>query len=305
MEIYRKRLVLQIGIVIIAFIVIDWVFGKYFDSKVTETNCGTYKKISDYFFSRKNYDIIILGNSRAVHQYIPSVFENKLHNKALNAGMEGTGLYYYNVLIRYYLQFHQPKMFIIDINNRELEASVVGDKYTAVKFLVPYFNTVPEIKDILKLSLPERICFSSNLYRYNTKFYNIYKNNVQCFGDSDFKGYTPFYGNAKRDIRLYKDAAKPIDAERITILNSIIDECKKRNIKLLFVFSPKQFDDRKTQSRSILNSIFKKHNLNVLDFTTDSKFKNNSLFYDAAHLNHEGATLYSKLLSSTIKNMSL
>ncbi|WP_245536764.1 hypothetical protein [Solitalea canadensis] len=288
-----------------AFTLIDWAFGKYFDSKVVETNCGAYKKISDYFFSNKKYDLIILGNSRAVHQYIPTVFEKKLHTSALNAGMEGTGLYYYNVLIRYYLQSHQPKLFIIDINNRELEASIVGDKYTAVKFLVPYFNVVPETKEILNLSLIERICFTSNLYRYNTKFYNIYRNSAQCFEDSDFKGYSPFYGNAKRDIRIYEDSAKPIDSERISLLSSIIEECKKKNVKLLFVFSPKQFDDRRTPSRTILNSIFKKYDLDVLDFTTDSQFKNNSLFYDAAHLNHDGATIYSKLLSNKIKSLQL
>lgn len=44
MEFKKKRLLLQIGIVIMAFTLIDWAFGKYFDSKVVETNCGAYKK---------------------------------------------------------------------------------------------------------------------------------------------------------------------------------------------------------------------------------------------------------------------
>lgn len=301
-----KKLFFQLGIVVSIFGITDWVFGHYFDSKVTMTNCGDYKKIMDYFMTNKKYDIIIYGNSRALHQYVSSVFEKQLNKQTLNAGMEAAGIYYYNVLIRHTLNTNKPKLMIIDINNRELEGSVIGDKKTAERFLVPFFNVIPETRETLHLSLSDEICYTSNFFRYNTKFFNIYRNNNNTYcTDTDYHGYEPLYGSAMRNARNYLEKIKPIDNERIEIINSIIHECKTNGVKLFFVFSPKQFDDRKTESRAILNKIFEINNITTWDFTNHPDFKNKNLFYDAAHLNHAGAILYSEHLIQKIKEQEI
>ncbi|AFD06721.1 hypothetical protein [Solitalea canadensis] len=300
-----KRLFIQLGIIVIVFAATDWFIGRYFDSKIVKTNCGYYKKVKDYFMTDKKYDIIIYGNSRALHQYVPAVFAEQLNKNAFNAGMEAAGIYYYNVLIKHSLRNHQTRLMIIDINNRELESSLVGDKTNAERFLVPFFNIIPESKESLQLTLSDQICYTSNLYRYNTKFYNIFRNNNMRCRDIDCNGYEPLYGRGKRNARLYYSNTEPVDNERVALINSIIAECKANNVKLIFVFSPKQFDDRKTESRAILNAIFEKNNIPVFDFTNHSSFRDKNLFYDDAHLNHKGAVLYSKLLTQKIKEQEL
>lgn len=300
-----KKLLLQLGIIVSVFGITDWVFGHYFDSKIGETNCGYYKKIMDYFMTDKKYDIIIYGNSRALHQYVPDVFDKQLGVKTLNAGMEAAGIYYYHVLIRHSLNTNQPKLIIIDINNRELESSLVGDKKTAERFLVPFFNMFPETREGLQLSLPDKICYTSNFFRYNTKFFNIYRNNNAKCTDTDYNGYEPLYGSALRNARNYLEIKKTIDYDRVAIINSIIHDCRINRVKLLFVFSPKQFDDRKTESRAILNKIFEANNITNWDFTDHPDFKHKNLFYDAAHLNHAGAIHYSELLIQKIREQEI
>ncbi|UKJ07215.1 hypothetical protein [Solitalea lacus] len=295
-----RRLMLQLGLIIVVLIIVDRFVGNTLDSLIPRHKCGYYKKINTYLNSVNNYDIVIFGNSRGMHQYVPKVFEHSLNTKTINAGIDGAGLPYYKALIDFYLKRHKPKLIIIDINNRELEESIVGDKYNAIRFLSPFFTNEPELKQSLNLSFKDNIIQSSGLVRYNTRFYGIIKNCISCKDDIS-EGYKPFFGTAKRDLRNYRDPVGPIDNERIDDLESIIASCKEKGVKLLFIFSPKRnIDDRKFYSRKLLTKILEKHKLQYWDFTISDKFKAKQIFYDSAHLNHQGAVRFSDFISRKI-----
>ncbi|MCO4293664.1 hypothetical protein NF867_12395 [Solitalea sp. MAHUQ-68] len=293
------QLIKQLLLITFLLIIIDRSTGFYFDKLLPSVKCGYYGKINSYLSTVEAYDIIIYGNSRGMHQYVPKVFENNLSLRAINAGIDGAGLPFYKALIEYQLKHHKPKLIIIDINNRELESSIIGDKENALNYLSPFLASKPDLKASLALSTKDELLYNSGLYRYNTKFYGIIRS-LSC-SDKLQNGYSPYVGIAAKDMRDYKEPESGIDKERIELLESIIELCKQSNVKLLFVFSPKRdIDDRSFKSRKLLNNIFDKYNLPYWDFTVNDNFKAKNIFYDAAHLNQEGAALYSKFLSMKI-----
>lgn len=134
------------------------------------------------------------------------------------------------------------------------------------------------------------------------------------FPQLDYKGYIPLYGKLKtpkideniveqKSINSDKTSERIIDKNFVNVFRKFAVNIKDTNIRLVFVLSPvlKGGDFSDNQSISVLFEIAKKENIEIIDFSNNQYFvEKYDLFYDRLHLNHDGATLFSELLSDSL-----
>jgi hypothetical protein len=88
----------------------------------------------------------------------------------------------------------------------------------------------------------------------------------------------------------------------VNCFRSFIADAKAAGSKVFIVISPVHYLYKGSESIDTALAICKKNDVQLLDFSRDTTFlNNNKLFADRAHLNHEGAQLFTDMLLKRIK----
>ena len=116
------------------------------------------------------------------------------------------------------------------------------------------------------------------------------------------KGYKPLDRTWSDSLETKYPKPYPIDTIKTSMYKYFIQDCKAAGIKLVIVFSPTYVYYAKTEySVTIAKKIAKEENIRFFDFTNDTFFtKHPVLFDDPAHLNNNGALLFTNKLADSI-----
>ena len=120
------------------------------------------------------------------------------------------------------------------------------------------------------------------------------------------KGYSPLYGllDTTKNVSSNKDCSMVVDSLKLSYLGKMIELCKKNDITLVCMISPRyNFGDRIAEYDPAF-SLCERKGVPVCDYLNDSNFVvHPELFQDAAHLNHKGAVIYTQLVvKDVLKN---
>jgi hypothetical protein len=296
-----KRITLNIVIVILVVFVLDFAIGRilrYFYFK--ETSGLNYR--TTYSMETTQADILVFGASRANHHYIPEIFEDSLKMTFYNTGRDGMGVFYQLALLKSTLKRYTPKVVILDYTGG-LEK---GEKdYDRLSSLLPYYRTHEEIKKIIELKSPfESLKLISEIFPFNSQVLTIIIGNLEInkIRDYDNKGYIASYEEWQSKIDSISYTKYLVDSNKVNAFKEFIDISKNSGVKVFVSYSPIFLKINKLQEIDICNEICSSENVTFLDYTKDTLFLNNShLFSDAAHLNHNGAVLFSNLIVDKIK----
>jgi len=259
-------------------------------------------RVFDYFFiyfsDRKivnnidgDYDLIVLGNSRAKHNVIPNQLDTLLNISSANLGLPGSHPADLLYMLKYYLYFNKkPKIILVEIYEyfNELNANQISRQeflqYYNSNIISSYFNYC---EDNTFYNIP--------LYRYVKyrdlgwrEFYKtIIKNRNKSFIKD--KGYAPLYKKLSNDIIINK-----YNFDESILYNKHLDEiikiCRQNNIELIFFSSP----------------VFSNHNyklINILEnylpnyYNQTELLKEKMYFKDNMHINHRGAIIQTNDIS--------
>ena len=113
----------------------------------------------------------------------------------------------------------------------------------------------------------------------------------------------------KAKLTMKKYEAK-LDPETIILFEKFIAECKKQNIKLIFVYAPEYiegqiFTKNRGEVLSLYTNYSHKYNIPFYDYSTDAISYQKKYFYNTNHLNKTGAELFSTKLIDTLKHSSI
>ena len=291
-------------IFIFLLVFFDFILGSllrhfYFKIK-TGTQYGT-----TYSIENTKADILIFGSSRAVDQYVPSVFEDRLKLSYFNVGKEGESstLYHY-ALLKAILKRYTPKVVILDLFFGDLGKS--SAPYERLSSLAPYYKTHPEMRSVIELrGGNEKIKMLSHIYPFNSTIMNIIAGNLGFEDTKLTKGYyavSPSYFISKPIEIVDKSKKYQIDSIKLNVLKLFIEDCKKANTKLFIVCSP-VYEILIGMDFSILTikEIATANDINFYNFSKDSSFLNSpKLFYNTVHLNDSGAKIFSNKLVDKI-----
>ncbi len=121
----------------------------------------------------------------------------------------------------------------------------------------------------------------------------------------DLKGFYPEKGYKKKNhlTTADKPAHFAFDSLKISYLERMADDCKARNIHLVFAVSP-LFANTTEPELAPLREICERKNVPLLNYYTNSALNSEpSVYLNSKHLNESGAEIYSKRFAGDLRRV--
>ena len=294
----------------------DYLISKYL-AKSNNYGEGEVKVWEDIYSDNINSDLLIYGSSRAWVHIDPQIIEDSLHISSYNLGIDGHnfGLQYlrHKELMRYN---KKPKYILLSLDIFSLQKNI--GLYNFQQFL-PFLLWN---KNIYKYTYSYEgfSIFDYNIpmirYLYNTSaliaalksFTNVRNTSVRNKG---YMGMNYTWNldldHAKSQYNTYEVKFDPLLTKQ---LEQFIKECNADNIKLILLYTPEYIQGQnfvKNREAMILKYRYfaQKHRLEFLDYSGDELSMQKQFFYNAQHLNKNGAEIFTRKLIKDIKLLTL
>lgn len=291
-----------LGVFII--ICLDWLGGLVLDYFRSNANSGP-TAIQEDIYKRKEFEVIIMGSSRACHHYIPTLMEKELQMTVANAGKEGNGIITMYGIAEMILQRYTPKVIIYDVTPEYdyLHYSEDGNLTRYLTPLLPYSKDKGVKKVIDKISRTECVKTLSNLYRYNSVIPTVIHDYLKNESDT-LRGYLPLYGVLSQvQGRTMSNTDYYMNPTKTDFLQYFVSVCKDKGITLVFAASPK-FGVESSDVFEWIHKLATENHIPLINFYTDSLFVNNpNYFNDAVHLNNEGAIIFTSKVCNVLRSI--
>ncbi len=276
---------------------------------------GEYEVWSAIYDATIDCDIAIYGSSRAWVQINPDIIEDSLHKKAYNFGVDGHNFrIQYLRHLEYIKQYDKPTHIVLNVDAFTLQKR--DDLYGLGQFL-PYmlWNTNMELYTSNYQGF-SKVDYYIPLVRYAGRETAIKKavshifypeKNTENFRQNGFRGFDKEW-DTRIDSLLASEEKYKINfhQETIILLERFIQECKKDDITITLVYAPEYIDGQnyvinREESMAQYRHIAQKYELLFLDYSTDDLSFKKELFYNASHLNKEGADIFTRKLAQDLK----
>ena len=295
------RLSLFVGIVVI----VDYCFGRAMDFMYAHAKGGDIKEMNDVCVNNE-YDIIVMGSSRAHHHYVPQIITDSLGLTCYNAGRDGNGIILMYGFYEMITERYTPKLILYDISQGfdiyENPADQNDSRYLSL--LKPYVKR-PNIDGIFKsLSWQEWVKTYSSLYRYNSMSLSIIKNYLSC-SPYNVDGYARLSGKMNYEPIVSGNKSFEVeDSLKLYYFERFIESNKEHNIPLVVVISPIYGAKNDDYLYTKIVDLCRIHEIPLLDYHGDSRFVTiKDYFKDTTHLNDSGAKVFTSVLINDIKEL--
>lgn len=285
---------------------LDFFVGKFCQIQYFSRTHGLLHTTTYSIDSTKS-DILILGSSRANHHYIPKIFEDSLHLSCYNTGRDACFIIYQLAVLKSVVKRYTPKIVIYDLIPYDFLN--INDNYDKLDFLLPYYKTHIEIKNLLdNYRKYEPIKTISNIYPYNSSIFYFGRNSKKdLIIENQREGYIESQREWNYPRTDEKETADPFEynQQKIQALKEMILTCKQHNIQLFFVVSPyyQNINQRLKKIIQITNDLAKTEKIPFWDLSQDTVLINHGkLFFDVSHLNSNGAKIFSNIIANKIAN---
>lgn len=270
--------------ILLLLIVLDWTYTTVY---LHSSNRG---KVENIFNSKaENYDVIILGSSRANNHFIPELFEKK-GLKTFNYGMSGAHLFEASLMLKLMAERnYKIKTVILEADlglSNEKESEMI-----AAKFL-PYIHHSETIKNHFSKQEDFNALYYIPFYRYIDfdaliGFREMYNTATgKPTNILDHLGYHPLGhkpGNMKNDIR----ALKPI---RNKYYEEIKQICKENHYNLITVMTPM------CSNVTGLDYFEKANKIYPEIYNLENAVEGDQYFSSCGHMNDAGARLFTSVV---------
>lgn len=272
-------------------------------------------------FAREEYirhtmqeELLIFGSSRAAQHYVASVIADSLGVRGYNCGQPGNGIIHAYGRLQTIQTRYTPKYIIVDLYGEyDLEK---GDNTRFLDFLKPDYGQNDSVDAIFREIDPlSPLKMQLQSYRYNSTICDLLLNIVyQNRGRYRADGYFPLYGRMTAWPQTEATEKDPTEADPLPAKDREYDPVKLKYLhklmaevpegcQLILVISP----CAETFNPSHLKAyrrIADEHGIRLLDYSRSEAFRERpELFRNPYHLNEEGATLFSTILGSDLKQI--
>jgi hypothetical protein len=308
---FFRNLAILIAILFICDRGIGYILGKqYYKQTHGDAQTGIY------LLEHANEDVIIMGSSRASHHYNATLLERETGLTAFNGGRDEMVISYIEIMLDQLYKRNKPKFLILDITPHEISEShdiaVINQRVSTN--LLPFLYKYPQLANTIDFSDNHEVLKSkiSHIYPYNSQIAAILQNAYTNFGHKTIKGYEPLYGNldpTHYTVSLFGNGYPqqyPVYKRYEDKLKETLNEAKNNGVKVIAIVSPFYFPLNNVDANNSykrMKEIFAENNIPFYDFSADSTYLQNTfLFRDDVHLNDSGATIFSKQVSTIVKN---
>jgi hypothetical protein len=283
-----KKFILLISKIILATLLLLLLldFG-YTTVYLHSNNRGKIEKV--FNSTTQNYDVVILGSSRANNHFVSQMFEDK-GLKTFNYGMSGAHLFEASLLLKLMAERkYKIKNIIIEVDlNLSNEKESEG---IAAKFL-PYIHHSNIIKDHFSNQKDFYELYYIPFYRYVDfdaliGFREMYRTLIQEPTNTlDQLGYHSL-GNKQGNMKNNLTNLKPIHNKYYEEIKRI---CKENNYNLISVMTPMCSNVKGMDYFEKANKIYPEiHNL-------ENVVQGDQYFSSCGHLNNTGARMFTSIV---------
>jgi len=264
---------------------------------------------NDIYSGNLQYDVLIMGGSRAWTQYSPQIIDSILGVNSYNLGVDGSQIDRQILKYDTYRRMNKkPEIIIQDIgfatigissgyereqffpyffDNSLINSASKYEKFTILEKYIPayrYIGYSPLIQEGLFLPVPEAILT---------------------------KGY---YGiDMKWDGSIFEEQTE-IDYRQDSLALSLFDKylakAYSENIRVIFVYAPMYIGvveklQNVEEMYQMFDNIARKYNIPILDYQYTSMSYDTASFYNATHLNKKSAELFTIQLAHDIDSLGI
>ena len=307
-----KKFTLFILTTILVIFVLDRGLALLFDSMYPKVKTGqTGGKINYYLSLTPTPELLIMGNSRAFYQVIPDSFDMKAYNLS-HAGL--SQIFQTGLLSILEQNNKLPKIILLHISIDEF----FGNNKTIydVQNLKYYYNKNELVtKYISEISDYEKFKYYFELYRYNGRVINLFKNYYESKkSDSPGNGYIAIPPTPSDSINIIYTTISHKAAtvwgspnSNFTFLNKFIEICSKEDVKLICFTTPTYTQIENYRKISFkLDSFLSSKEIPYINYFNQNiplLESSPSFWKDVKHLNHNGAQVFSNDLNTRVKNI--
>lgn len=313
-----KRFLLTIGCWTAAILIVCVALNPVIDSGLRKMNAynKTQTTIDELLSDTINADILIMGNSRALCSYNPAIISESLHKKTYNIGVSGQPFGISYLRYRLYRQHNNaPQILIINMDNNELE--MYSSDFGREQYY-PYFR-LPFVRSYLRsLGFSWRDLYMP-LYKYHGDYKLIGYSLLSLAGcyPLPYAQHTSGYYNANSNFDIaglreelrQNDSIQPvIEQDAVDLLSRFLQELSQEGIQPVFVYAP-QYDLLRThlqmkECRQVYRSLAAENHIPVLDYSGIEWSNDSAFFYNANHVNRQGAALFTVRLAHDIDSIT-
>ncbi len=283
-------------------------------------NMGLRKQKTDYFgklneliLKNNNFDIIFLGSSRVNWTINPKIIDSISHANSFNFGLDGAYIVEDQINLNAYLKTHEkPKLLVINIDPKILNTT--NEIKTPSRYL-PYVNH-PEVYDTLSKYSSWPIV-SKYFPFVGASFYTdgIINQSLQAFIQPErkmenyYKGFSPLKKVWESTADESAEGLLKIEytPKGIILFRNFLKEVKQKDIRLQLIYSPQlyfpQYRDKHLDFVKFLSSIADSYGFSIIDYSNMNICNNKKYFFDATHLNVEGANVFSLNLAEDLDSI--
>jgi len=297
-----KTVIKYIGLTLAVVVVADLLFGAAMGYYVRNHRIpGDYETI-EHMLKGSDDELFILGSSHALNSANAALLEDSLHRPVWNGGANAQMLPYCEVMAEQLCTQPATKAIVVCLTPETFLGS-----NGRIKLLMPYYDTGLQSLDqyLEEGARYNRLFLKSALYRYNTIWFRILLYNFIQPGEKGAKGFVAKpIPPVMPTMRQMPDTLCHLNERDIRIVERMAQRCQEHHIRLL-AFIPPMYDLYPAEERSGIAAIKEqcaRLKIPVLDSYQDSLYlQHPEYFFDNAHLNKNGAEIYSRQLGHWLK----
>ena len=303
MKRFLVKVILICVSVVIPLIIADFIKTKDYRSR----DYYPFNTLTHIVDGHLDSDFWILGSSRAWVHYSPRIIDSILNVDSYVLGVNAQALF---LELQYYKiakSFNpKPHFLLLDIFWASLS---VEESPISRYFFMPYINNY-KVRNIVKNNTalyPEYLYIPYYRYFAEKGSDKWYENPAGY----EYKGFEAKpYRWSGDDMKSLDTVHYKCEPEAIELLNEFLEECRRDSIRVIIVHSPFYYEGfqkihNHEQMMQLFRDIADKHNVPFLDYTTSPICFDTANFYNAMHLNAQGANLFSAQLSHDLDSLRL
>lgn len=291
-----KKIAIALAGFCVCFLILDFGVGKFFDWAIKQMPSeGERVAKSEYVINKVDADILIIGSSRAEAHYDCRVMQEAFPEYSVfNCGVDGQLFYYAKTAFNCIMDRYSPKVVIWDFKLKEL----VEDEPENLSLIYPYYYQNENVKAVLdEQDVTLKYILWNSCYRYNGTASRILR--ATRMSESNKMGYLAHpTADASRKFKEEDVVLKvqAVNEGKIEHLDSTLKRASNNGIKVVLCVSP-MYNKIEGESGTIkcLRELSEKYDILFVDASQWEEFLHSDKYwYDAGHLNAEGAKEFTK-----------